>query len=165
MQNEAEGSAGIPGARIRSFVERVERLETEIADDQPSRSKEVYAEAKAEGFDVKSPEGDRPPPQAGPERARRARDAARRLHARDGGVAAMRYAISHERVLELVEYDPNSGLFWPRQHRGGLTRNGRTGSLITSTSTRGTTPGSIFGSPLIRRTARTRASREATRAA
>jgi uncharacterized protein (UPF0335 family) len=38
--------------RLRSFIERVERLEEEkkaLADD----IKEVYAEAKGEGFDVK----------------------------------------------------------------------------------------------------------------
>ncbi|GAA0577295.1 DUF2312 domain-containing protein [Rhizomicrobium electricum] len=38
--------------RLRSFVERVERLEEEkkaLSDD----IKEVYAEAKGEGFDVK----------------------------------------------------------------------------------------------------------------
>ncbi len=41
------------GARLRSFIERVERLEEEkktIADD----IKEVYAEAKGQGFDVKT---------------------------------------------------------------------------------------------------------------
>jgi uncharacterized protein (UPF0335 family) len=40
------------GARLRSFIERVERLEEEkkaLADD----IKEVYAEAKGQGFDVK----------------------------------------------------------------------------------------------------------------
>lgn len=40
------------GARLRSFIERVERLEEEkkaLADD----IKEVYAEAKGNGFDVK----------------------------------------------------------------------------------------------------------------
>ncbi|MEQ8603349.1 MAG: DUF2312 domain-containing protein [Marivibrio sp.] len=41
------------GQRLRSFIERVERLEEEkkgLADD----IKEVYAEAKAQGFDVKT---------------------------------------------------------------------------------------------------------------
>jgi uncharacterized protein (UPF0335 family) len=45
-------SGGIAGDRIRSFVERIERLEEEIkglSDDK----KDVYAEAKGEGFDVK----------------------------------------------------------------------------------------------------------------
>lgn len=40
------------GARLRSFIERVERMEAEkqtIADD----IKEVYAESKGQGFDVK----------------------------------------------------------------------------------------------------------------
>jgi len=43
---------GIASDRLKSFVERVERLEEEkkgIADD----IKEVYAEAKSAGFDVK----------------------------------------------------------------------------------------------------------------
>lgn len=44
---------GVAGDRLRSFIERVERLEEEkaaIADD----IKEVYAEAKGVGFDVKT---------------------------------------------------------------------------------------------------------------
>ena len=43
---------GIAGDRLKSFVERIERLEEEkraLADD----IKEVYAEAKGNGFDVK----------------------------------------------------------------------------------------------------------------
>lgn len=45
-------SSGVAGDRIRSFVERIERLEEEIkglSDDK----KDIYAEAKGEGFDVK----------------------------------------------------------------------------------------------------------------
>lgn len=41
------------GQRLRSFIERIERLEEEkkaLADDV----KEVYAEAKGQGFDVKT---------------------------------------------------------------------------------------------------------------
>jgi len=44
--------SGFAKERLRSFVERVERLEEEkkaLSDD----IKEVYAEAKGEGFDVK----------------------------------------------------------------------------------------------------------------
>lgn len=44
--------SGFAKERLRGFVERVERLEEEkkaLADD----IKEVYAEAKGEGFDVK----------------------------------------------------------------------------------------------------------------
>lgn len=40
------------GGRIRSFVERVEQLDQEIADLNEGK-KEVFAEAKGEGFDVK----------------------------------------------------------------------------------------------------------------
>lgn len=46
------GPGGIAGDRLRSFVERIERLEEEIkglTDDK----KDIYAEAKGEGFDVK----------------------------------------------------------------------------------------------------------------
>jgi uncharacterized protein (UPF0335 family) len=43
---------GIPGNRIRSFVERIEQIETEIKDLTEAK-KEVFSEAKGEGFDVK----------------------------------------------------------------------------------------------------------------
>ena len=43
---------GIAGSRVRSFVERVEQLEAEIAELNEGK-KEVFAEAKGEGFDVK----------------------------------------------------------------------------------------------------------------
>jgi uncharacterized protein (UPF0335 family) len=42
----------IPGGRIRSFVERIEHLDTEL-QELNEQKKEVFAEAKAEGFDVK----------------------------------------------------------------------------------------------------------------
>ncbi len=46
-------TTGIAGDRLRSFIERVERLEEEkstlVID-----IREVYAEAKGEGFDVKT---------------------------------------------------------------------------------------------------------------
>jgi uncharacterized protein (UPF0335 family) len=45
-------TAGIPGDRICSFVERVERIDEEIKALNEGK-KEVYAEAKGEGFDVK----------------------------------------------------------------------------------------------------------------
>jgi len=44
--------AGIAGDRLKSFIERIERLEEEkraLADD----IKEVFAEAKGTGFDTK----------------------------------------------------------------------------------------------------------------
>ncbi|MGA0598969.1 DUF2312 domain-containing protein [Enterovirga sp. CN4-39] len=43
---------GIAGNRVRSFVERVEQLESEIAELNEQK-KEVFLEAKGEGFDVK----------------------------------------------------------------------------------------------------------------
>ena len=42
----------IPGGRIRSFVERIEHLDTEL-QELSELKKEVFAEAKAEGLDVK----------------------------------------------------------------------------------------------------------------
>ncbi len=50
--DEIGGSDHVDGGHLRAFVERIERLEEEkkaIADD----IKEVYAEAKGNGFDVK----------------------------------------------------------------------------------------------------------------
>jgi uncharacterized protein (UPF0335 family) len=47
------GSANFAKGKLKSFVERIEKLEEEkntIAGD----IREVYAEAKAEGFDVKA---------------------------------------------------------------------------------------------------------------
>jgi len=43
---------GVAGDRLRSFIERIERLEEEkkaLSDDL----KEVYSEAKGSGFDIK----------------------------------------------------------------------------------------------------------------
>jgi uncharacterized protein (UPF0335 family) len=44
--------AGISAARLRSFIERIERVESEIRDLQADK-KEIKAEAKGNGFDVK----------------------------------------------------------------------------------------------------------------
>lgn len=52
-KKERAQAGGIAGDQLRSFVERIERLEEEkkgIADDV----KEVYASAKAVGFDTKA---------------------------------------------------------------------------------------------------------------
>ena len=43
---------GIAGGRIRLFVERIEHIEAEIAELNEGK-KEVFAEAKGEGFDIK----------------------------------------------------------------------------------------------------------------
>jgi uncharacterized protein (UPF0335 family) len=45
-------TAGIPGDRIRSFIERVERIDEEIKALNEGK-KEAFAKAKGEGFDVK----------------------------------------------------------------------------------------------------------------
>ena len=42
----------IPGGRIRSFVERIENLDGELQEINEQK-KEVFSEAKAEGFDVR----------------------------------------------------------------------------------------------------------------
>jgi uncharacterized protein (UPF0335 family) len=41
----------IPGGRIRAFVERIEHLDAEL-QELNEQKKEVFSEAKAEGFDV-----------------------------------------------------------------------------------------------------------------
>ena len=49
----AQDVGGVAGARLKSFIERIERLEEEksaIASD----IKDVYAEAKGTGFDTKT---------------------------------------------------------------------------------------------------------------
>lgn len=42
----------VPGGKIRAFVERIENLDVEISESSEQK-KEVFAEAKGEGFDVK----------------------------------------------------------------------------------------------------------------
>lgn len=52
-EEEAKDVAGVAGARLKSFIERIERLEEEkaaIASD----IKDIYAEAKGTGFDTKT---------------------------------------------------------------------------------------------------------------
>ncbi len=51
--HNSEGAEGIAADELKQFIERVERLEEEqagLAEDK----KEVYAEAKGRGFDVKT---------------------------------------------------------------------------------------------------------------
>jgi uncharacterized protein (UPF0335 family) len=42
----------VPGGKIRAFVERIEHIDTEL-QELNEQKKEVFAEAKGEGFDVK----------------------------------------------------------------------------------------------------------------
>jgi uncharacterized protein (UPF0335 family) len=52
-EDEPQDVGGVAGKRLKSFLDRVERLEEEkkgLADD----IKEIYAEAKGTGFDVKT---------------------------------------------------------------------------------------------------------------
>ena len=44
--------AGIAGDRLKSFIDRIERLASEIKAIQDD-SREVYSEAKGAGFDIK----------------------------------------------------------------------------------------------------------------
>ncbi|MBI1243791.1 MAG: DUF2312 domain-containing protein [Alphaproteobacteria bacterium] len=46
-------NSGIAAAKLRSFVERIERLETEKAD-LGADIREVYQESKSQGFDQKA---------------------------------------------------------------------------------------------------------------
>lgn len=53
MNNETQDVGGVAGERLKSFIERIERLSEEkqaIADD----IKDVYAELKGVGFDAKA---------------------------------------------------------------------------------------------------------------
>lgn len=50
---EAKDVGGVAGERLRSFLDRIERLEEEKAALMED-IKEVYAEAKAVGFDTKT---------------------------------------------------------------------------------------------------------------
>jgi uncharacterized protein (UPF0335 family) len=52
QQRGTMSDISIPGGRIRSFVERIENLDTELQELNESK-KEVFSEAKGEGFDVK----------------------------------------------------------------------------------------------------------------
>jgi uncharacterized protein (UPF0335 family) len=45
-------TVGIAGDRIRSFIERIEQIESELKDLTEAK-KEIFAEVKGEGFDVK----------------------------------------------------------------------------------------------------------------
>ena len=45
-------TVGIAGGQIRAFVERIENIDGELAELNEQK-KEVFAEAKGEGFDVK----------------------------------------------------------------------------------------------------------------
>ncbi|NCC22820.1 MAG: DUF2312 domain-containing protein [Alphaproteobacteria bacterium] len=52
-ESQPKDVGGVAGARLKSFIERIERLEEEkaaLAED----IKEVYAEAKGTGFDTKT---------------------------------------------------------------------------------------------------------------
>jgi uncharacterized protein (UPF0335 family) len=46
------GPGGVAGDQLRAFVERIEHIEKEIKGLMEDK-KEVFAEAKGEGFDVK----------------------------------------------------------------------------------------------------------------
>lgn len=48
----SSGSLNVTGERLRSFIERVERMEEEKATLMED-IKEIFSEAKGEGFDVK----------------------------------------------------------------------------------------------------------------
>jgi uncharacterized protein (UPF0335 family) len=49
---EMSDTVAIAGSRIRSLVERIEQVDTELQELNESK-KEIFAEAKGEGLDVK----------------------------------------------------------------------------------------------------------------
>ena len=51
-RSEEDGPADVSGKRLKSFIERVEKLEEEKAA-LATDIREVYAEAKGQGFDTK----------------------------------------------------------------------------------------------------------------
>lgn len=53
FDSASTASSGVTGEQLRSVVERIERLNAEKADIL-EMIKEVYAEAKGQGFDVKT---------------------------------------------------------------------------------------------------------------
>jgi uncharacterized protein (UPF0335 family) len=50
--NDESGAGGITAGQLKAIVERIERLEEEKAE-VADQIKEVYAEAKAHGYDTK----------------------------------------------------------------------------------------------------------------
>jgi uncharacterized protein (UPF0335 family) len=52
MREDMTDVVGIAGDRIRSFIERIEHIEEEIKALTEGK-KEVFSEAKGDGFDVK----------------------------------------------------------------------------------------------------------------
>ena len=50
---EAEGPQTVAAGQLRAFIERIERVQEEI-DALSDDRKEIYAEAKATGFDTKA---------------------------------------------------------------------------------------------------------------
>ncbi len=63
------GSGDVAGDQLRTIVERIENIEEEIKELTEAK-KEVYLEAKGNGFDVKTSSRSDPRAQAGPEGAR-----------------------------------------------------------------------------------------------
>ena len=58
----------IAGDKLRAIIERIERIEAEIKELTEGK-KEIYFEAKGNGFDVKNAARGDPGAQAGPEAA------------------------------------------------------------------------------------------------
>ncbi len=52
-EGEAKDVGGVAGQRLRSFIERIERLDEEKSNLMED-IKEIYAEAKGVGFDAKT---------------------------------------------------------------------------------------------------------------
>ena len=78
------GPSDVAGDQLRTIVERIENIEEEIKELTEAK-KEVYLEAKGNGFDVRFSSRSDPGAQAGPEGARRAGDPRRGLFTGDKG--------------------------------------------------------------------------------
>ena len=63
------GPGGVAGDQLRAFVDRIEHVDEEIKALTEDK-KDIYAEAKGQGFDVKILREGHPDPKEGPEGAR-----------------------------------------------------------------------------------------------
>jgi uncharacterized protein (UPF0335 family) len=63
------GPGGVAGDQLRAFVERIEHVDEEIKALTEDK-KDIYAEVKGQGFDVKILREGHPDPKEGPEGAR-----------------------------------------------------------------------------------------------
>ena len=68
-EESMSGPGGVAGDQLRAFVERIEHVDEEIKALTEDK-KDIYAEAKGQGFDGQDPARGHPDPKEGPEGAR-----------------------------------------------------------------------------------------------